>query len=54
MAGSLRKRPDKGSDAYELRVYLGRDSGGHVRHRADTAVLDVGDSRPGATSRAEG
>jgi integrase len=34
MAGSLRKRPDRGADAWELRVFLGRDSGGRVRHRS--------------------
>lgn len=34
MAGSLRSRPDKGADAWELRVYLGRDSTGKVRHRS--------------------
>src|SRR6202020_1747053 len=31
MAGSIRKRPDKGSNAFELRVYLGRDDSGRVR-----------------------
>lgn len=34
MAGSIRKRPDKGSDAFELRVFLGRDSSGRVRHKS--------------------
>lgn len=34
MAGSLRKRPDKGPDAFELRVFLGRDATGRVRHRS--------------------
>jgi integrase len=31
VAGSIRRRPDRGPDAYELRVYLGRDSAGRVR-----------------------
>ncbi|MDA8367082.1 MAG: site-specific integrase [Actinomycetota bacterium] len=34
MAGSIRRRPDKGSDAYELRVFIGRDGRGRVRHRS--------------------
>lgn len=34
MAGSIRKRTDKGPDAFELRVFLGRDSAGRVRHRS--------------------
>lgn len=34
MAGSLRQRLDRGSDAWELRVYLGRDVAGKVRHRS--------------------
>jgi integrase len=34
MAGSIRKRPDKGSDAFELRVFLGRDTAGRVRHKS--------------------
>ncbi len=34
MAGSIRRRPDKGSDAFELRVFLGRDSSGRVRHKS--------------------
>jgi integrase len=34
MAGSIRERRDKGSDAWELRVYLGRDANGRVRHRS--------------------
>ena len=34
MAGSLRKRPDRGPDAWELRVFLGRDSRGRVRHKS--------------------
>jgi len=33
MAGSIRPRPEKGADAFELRVYLGRDADGKVRHR---------------------
>ncbi len=32
MAGSIRPRPDRGKDAWELRLYLGRDSKGRVRH----------------------
>ena len=32
MAGSLRARPDKGADAWELRVFIGRDTAGRVRH----------------------
>ena len=36
MAGSLRKRPELGSDAWELRVFLGRDSRGRVRHKSRT------------------
>jgi hypothetical protein len=34
MAGSLRQRPDRGADAWELRVYLGRDAAGKVRQRS--------------------
>ncbi len=34
MAGSLRQRPDRGADAWELRVYLGRDAVGKVRQRS--------------------
>ncbi|MGH9069147.1 MAG: tyrosine-type recombinase/integrase [Acidimicrobiales bacterium] len=34
MAGSIRKRPDRGTDAWELRVYLGRDARGRVRQRS--------------------
>jgi len=34
MAGSIRKRPDKGPDAFELRVYLGRDPSGRTRHKS--------------------
>ena len=34
MAGSIRPRPDKGSDAWELRVFLGRDAAGRVRHKS--------------------
>ena len=36
MAGSIRKRPDRGSDTWQLRVYLGRDSNGRIRHRSQT------------------
>jgi hypothetical protein len=34
MAASIRKRPDKGSDAFEPRVFLGRDASGRVRHQS--------------------
>ena len=34
MAGSLRKRPELGADTWELRVFLGRDSRGRVRHKS--------------------
>lgn len=34
MAGSIRERRDKGPDAFELRVFLGRDADGRVRHRS--------------------
>lgn len=34
MRGSIRKRPDRGLDAYELRVFLGRDAKGRTRHRS--------------------
>jgi len=34
VAGSIRKRPDKGSNAFELRVFLGRDANGRVQHRS--------------------
>jgi hypothetical protein len=34
MAGSLRQRADRGADAWELRVYLGRDAAGKIRHRS--------------------
>lgn len=34
MAGSIRQRPDKGPDAWELRVFIGRDAQGRVRHRS--------------------
>ncbi len=36
MAGSIRKRPDRGPDTWQLRVYIGRDSNGRVRHRSHT------------------
>ena len=32
-AGSIPRRPDKGPDAYELRVFLWRDASGRDRHR---------------------
>jgi integrase len=34
VAGSIRPRLDKGHDAWELRVYLGRDAAGRVRHKS--------------------
>jgi integrase len=34
MPGSIRKRPDRGPDAWELRVFLGRDRRGNVRHKS--------------------
>jgi hypothetical protein len=34
MAGSIRKRPDRGNDVWEHRVFLGRDSTGRVRHKS--------------------
>lgn len=36
MPGSIRKRPELGADAWELRVYLGRDARGRVRHKSRT------------------
>jgi integrase len=36
MPGSLRKRPELGPDAWELRVFLGRDERGRVRHKSRT------------------
>jgi integrase len=36
VAGSIRQRPDRGSDAWELRVFVGRDSKGRIRHRSVT------------------
>jgi integrase len=36
MPGSLRKRPELGPDAWELRVFLGRDAQGRVRHKSRT------------------
>jgi integrase len=36
MAGSIRKRPELGPDAWELRVFLGRDRKGRVRHKSRT------------------
>ncbi len=36
MAGSIRQRPDRGKDVWEVRVYLGRDSKGRVRHTSKT------------------
>ena len=32
LAGSIRKRPERGPDVWELRVFLGRDETGRVRH----------------------
>lgn len=34
MPGSLRARPDRGADAWELRVFVGRDGAGRVRHQS--------------------
>ena len=34
MAGSLRQRLDRGPDAWELRIFLGRDSRGRVRQKS--------------------
>ena len=36
MAGSIRKRPDRGPNTWQLRVYVGRDSNGRIRHRSHT------------------
>ena len=36
MAGSIRERPEIGPNVYELRIFLGRDAGGRVRHRSRT------------------
>jgi len=36
MAGSMRERPEIGPDAWELRVFLGRDKQGRVRHKSRT------------------
>ena len=36
MAGSIRRRLDRGPDTWQLRVYVGRDSNGRVRHRSHT------------------
>ena len=36
MAGSIRQKADRGPDAWELRVFLGRDDSGKVRHRSVT------------------
>ena len=34
MAGSIRPRPDRGPNTWELRVFLGRDRSGNVRHKS--------------------
>jgi hypothetical protein len=34
VAGSLRKRPDRGPEVWELRVFVGRDADRRVRHRS--------------------
>ena len=34
MSGSMRARTDRGRDAWELRVFVGRDATGRVRHRS--------------------
>jgi hypothetical protein len=31
VAGSIRPRPDKGPDAFELRVFIGRDANGRPK-----------------------
>ncbi len=36
MAGSIRKRPDRGPDTWQLRVYVGRDANGRIRHKSHT------------------
>ena len=36
MAGSIRRRQDRGSDVWELRTFVGRDAKGRVRHRSIT------------------
>ncbi|HXY44631.1 MAG TPA: site-specific integrase [Acidimicrobiales bacterium] len=36
MAGSIRQRPDRGANTWELRVFVGRDGSGRVRHRSVT------------------
>lgn len=33
MAGSIRRRSDRGTDAWELRVFLGRDDSGRIRQK---------------------
>jgi len=34
MPGSIRQRDDRGPNTFELRVFLGRDSKGHVKHKS--------------------
>jgi hypothetical protein len=34
MAGSIRRRSDRGPDAWELRVFLGRDESGRIRQKS--------------------
>jgi len=34
MAGSIRERKDRGPDTWELRIFLGRNEAGKVRHRS--------------------
>jgi integrase len=34
MAGSIRRRPDRGPDVWQLRVFVGRDSNNRIRHRS--------------------
>jgi hypothetical protein len=36
VAGRIRKRPDRGPNTWQLRVYVGRDSNGRIRHRSHT------------------
>ena len=52
MAGSIRARPEKAADAFELRVYLGRDTNGRVRHQraySTARVVPLNGSLPGCS-----
>jgi integrase len=35
VAGSIRQRPDRGPDVWQLRVFVGRDPNGRVRHHSE-------------------